>query len=83
MKIPRFVKEYASYQKQQIFANKQMQSGIQYKMIAFCDRAVCLLESGCITLDECMRLLASDEICERAEAVMEEVQNLENERKYA
>ena len=57
LKIPRFIKEYASYTKKSIFNSELMNDEIKQKAIKKIDRALHLTENGLITIDEGMRLI--------------------------
>ena len=54
-KIPRFMKEYASYTKQSISNSKLMEKGNKGKAIAKVNKALQLTENGLITIDEGMK----------------------------
>ena len=56
-KIPRFMKEYASYAKQSISNSKLMEKEIREKAIAKIDKVLQLTEEGFITIDEGMKLI--------------------------
>ena len=56
-KIPRFMKEYASYTKKAVFNSKLMNDEIKQKAIKNIDKALHLIEGGLITIDEGMRLI--------------------------
>ena len=57
VKIPRFMKEYASYTKKAVFNSELMNDEIKQKAIKNIDRALNLTEMGLITIDEGMRLI--------------------------
>lgn len=57
VKIPRFMKEYASYTKKAVFNSELMNDEIKQKAIKKIDRALHLAEKGLITIDEGMRLI--------------------------
>ena len=54
-KIPRFIKEYASYTKQSISNSKLMKKEIKEKAIAKVNKALQLTEKELITIDEGMK----------------------------
>ena len=54
VKIPRFMKEYASYTKQSISNSNFMKKEIKEKAIAKVNKALQLTEKGLITIDEGM-----------------------------
>ena len=56
-KIPRFMKEYASYTKKAVFNSELMNDEIKQKAVKKIDRALNLTEKGLITIDEGMRLI--------------------------
>lgn len=56
-KIPRFVKEYAAYQKRSIKGYDLMKADIKEKAIKKIDRTLIVLERGLITVDEAMNLI--------------------------
>ena len=58
-KIPRFMKEYASYTKKSIFNSELMMYEIKQKAIAKIDKALQLTEKGLITTDEGMKLIVN------------------------
>ena len=57
VKIPRFIKEYASYTKKSIFNSELMNYEIKQKAIKNIDKALHLTERGLITIDEGMKLI--------------------------
>ena len=57
VKIPRFIKEYASYTKKSVFNSKSMNDEIKQKSIKNIDKALHLTEKGLITIDEGMKLI--------------------------
>ena len=57
VKIPRFIKEYASYTKKSIFNSDLMMDEIKQKAIKKVDRALYLTKNNFITIDEGMRLI--------------------------
>ena len=59
VKIPRFMKEYASYTKKSIFNSELMMDEIKQKAIAKIDKALQLMENGLITIDEGMKLIVN------------------------
>ena len=58
LKLPRFVKEFAGYQKKQIKENEYMNKEIKKELTARIEKAVCLLEQGMITIEECMQIVS-------------------------
>ena len=52
VKIPRFMKEYASYTKKSIFNSDLMMDEIKQNAIVKIDKALQLTEKGLITIDE-------------------------------
>ena len=56
-KIPRFIKEYASYTKKLISNSELMTDEIKQKAIKNIDRALRLTKNNLITIDESMRLI--------------------------
>ena len=58
VKLPRFVKEFASYQRKQIKENEYMNKEIKKELTARIEKAVCLLEQGMITIEECMQIVS-------------------------
>lgn len=56
-KIPRFVKEYAAYQKRSIKEYDLMRMDYKEKAIKKVDGALRVLEKGLITVDEAMNLI--------------------------
>ena len=58
LKLPRFVKEFAGYQKKQIKENEYMDKEIKKELISRIEKAVCLLEQGMITIEECMQIVS-------------------------
>lgn len=59
VKIPRFMKEYASYTKKSIFNSELMMDEIKQKTIVKIDKALQLTEKGLITIDEGMKLIVN------------------------
>ena len=59
VKIPRFMKEYASYTKKSIFNSELMMDEIKQKAIVKIDKALQLTEKGLITIDEGMKLIVN------------------------
>ena len=57
IKIPRFMKEYASYTKRSILNSGLMEKEVKDKAVAEVDKALQLTERGFITIDEGMRLI--------------------------
>ena len=57
IKIPRFMKEYASYTKKAVFNSELMNDEIKQKAIKKIDKALQLTERGLITIDEGMSLI--------------------------
>ena len=55
VKIPRFMKEYASYTKQSISNCELMKKEIKEKAIIKVDKTLQLTEKGLITIDEGMK----------------------------
>ena len=58
LKLPRFVKEFASYQRKQIKENEYMNKEIKKELISRIEKAVRLLEQGMITIEECMQIVS-------------------------
>lgn len=58
VKLPRFVKEFASYQRKQIKENEYMNKEIKKELISRIEKAVRLLEQGMITIEECMQIVS-------------------------
>lgn len=58
LKLPRFVKEFASYQVKIITSNELMYKGTKEEMICKIEKAVSMAEHGLITVSECMKLLS-------------------------
>lgn len=58
LKLPRFVKEFAGYQKKQIKENEYMDKEIKKELLSRVEKAVCLLEQGLITVEECMQIVS-------------------------
>ena len=58
LKLPRFVKEFAGYQKKQIKENKYMDKETKQEIIRRIEKAVHLLEQGMITIEECMQIVS-------------------------
>ena len=58
-KIPRFMKEYASYTKKTIFNSALMNDEIKQNAIVKIDKALQLTEKGLITIDEGMNLIVN------------------------
>ena len=59
VKIPRFMKEYASYTKKSIFNSALMMDEIKQNAIVKIDKALQLTEKGLITIDEGMKLIVN------------------------
>ena len=60
-KAPRFLKEYAAYQKRQISEKYPlMRSDYKQDIIDSIDRAEYLFTKGFITIDEAMRIISED-----------------------
>lgn len=57
VKIPRFMKEYASYAKRSILNSGLMEKEVKDKAVAVVDKALQLTERGFITIDEGMGLI--------------------------
>lgn len=57
VKIPRFMKEYASYTKKAVFNSELMNDEIKQKAIKKIDRALHLTKNNFITIDEGMSLI--------------------------
>lgn len=57
MKTPRFVKEFAAWQRAWIKENELMQAEYKEKALARIDRVMKLLEMGCITIGETVEML--------------------------
>lgn len=60
LKTPRFIKEYANYQKKYLDNCNLMKDSIRQELKDNIDRAVNAYANGFITVDETMRLLALD-----------------------
>ena len=58
-KIPRFMKEYASYTNQSISKSNFMKKEIKEKAIAKVNKALQLTEKGLITIDEGMKSITN------------------------
>lgn len=58
-KIPRFMKEYASYTKQSISNSKLIEKEIKEKVITKIDKTLQLTENGLITIDEGMKSITN------------------------
>lgn len=58
LKLPRFVKEFAGYQKKQIEENEYMDKEIKKELLSRIEKAVRLLEQGMITIEECMQIIS-------------------------
>lgn len=58
VKLPRFVKEFAGYQKKQIKENEYMDKETKQEIIRRIEKAVHLLEQGMITIEECMQIVS-------------------------
>lgn len=58
LKLPRFVKEFASYQVKRITINELMDKETKEEMICKIEKAVHLLEQGMITIEECMQIVS-------------------------
>lgn len=58
LKLPRFVKEFAGYQKKQIKENEYMDKETKQEIIRRIEKAVRLLEQGMITIEECMQIVS-------------------------
>lgn len=58
LKLPRFVKEFAGYQKKQIKQNEYMNKGTKQEMISRVEKAVAMAEQGLITVNECMQIVS-------------------------
>ena len=59
VKIPRFMKEYASYTKKSIFNSDLMMDEIKQKAIVKIDKALQLMERGLTTIDEGLKLIVN------------------------
>lgn len=59
VKIPNFMKEYASYTKKSIFNSDLMMDEIKQKAIKKVNRALYLTERGLITIDEGLKLIVN------------------------
>ena len=57
MKAKRFVIEYANYKIDQLYNNQDMQQNIKNRMINRITTAICMYETGVITVDETMQLI--------------------------
>lgn len=60
MKIPRFVKEYASYRITNIRLNPEINYGIKCEMIRRLENVINYYELGFITTDETMKTLSGE-----------------------
>lgn len=58
LKLPRFVKEFASYQVKRITSNELMDKEAKQEMICKIEKAVSMAGYGLITVSECMKLLS-------------------------
>lgn len=58
VKLPRFAKEFAGYQKKQIKENEYMDKETKQEIIRRIEKAVHLLEQGMITIEECMQIVS-------------------------
>lgn len=58
VKLPRFVKEFASYQVKRITINELMDKETKEEMICKIEKAVSMAENGLITVDECMQIIS-------------------------
>ena len=57
VKVPRFVKEYASYKKQN-YDIKNMTPDEKYNLLIEINKPIKNLERGMITIEECMNVLS-------------------------
>lgn len=71
LKLPRFVKEYASYQKRWIKNHPMLNPGIKREYTRRIEHWIKMLEIGLITVDECMRCLTFPETGEDLTQYME------------
>lgn len=58
IKLPRFVKEFASYQVKGIASNELMDKGTKQEMICKIEKAFSMAEYGLITVNECMQIIS-------------------------
>ena len=58
LKLPRFVKEFASYQVKRITINELMNKETKQEIIRRIEKAVSMAGYGLITISECMKLLS-------------------------
>lgn len=56
-KVPRFMKEYANFQKQSICNGELIKQDIKDKATENVDKALRIYERGLITVDEAMKLI--------------------------
>ena len=58
IKLPRFVKEFASYKVKRITINELMDKETKEEMICKIEKVVSMVGYGLITISECMKLLS-------------------------